>query len=316
MITKAKEWLKLKDPYFDLEEEVREFINFLGWNPDLFIDGAAKYGFGATMLSWMGFPVPNMDLSSSIQLGKITPAVGPLAQGQQGTKEWKDVLIETMSQLMGPVGMTGINMLKGVFDDSMSGVATLKVLSPAIIRNMLDAGTALFAGEHRNSRGEKLVDVDIHDPKQFFEVMATLLGAPPTRVRQAQEYWASIAQEKTYYTSRKEKLLANYSEASSEVDNREEIAEARQKIITFNKTAPPWAHISTEAMIESRRNRGRRESLRERGLPTEKRFIQLHRGRGRHIRMFRMLRFPRVSLSAVGYRHFYLRLLPRFFLPA
>jgi hypothetical protein len=276
VLTKIKEWTGSKNPKVDIETEARELIAKVGANPNLFFDGLSKYSMGLTMLNWIGVPFPNLDLSSSIQLGKAIPGITPISKGLQGSMDPKEATLRVLTELMGAIGTTTMNMTQGVFGGSIDDVRTLRTLTPAAIRNVIDAGRMLSQQGYTDRRGAKLVSVDTRTTIGKAEVLGRALGFPLTKLNERYERDAAIHDIRNYYTTRREMILMDYSAAVGSKD-REAVADARRSLMDYNKTAPREFRITGGNVAESVRTRAKNRRLVEMGLPEQRRYRELYK---------------------------------------
>lgn len=267
-LTTVKKKTGMKNPMVDLEKEARLFIESLGGNPHAFIDGISKYTFGLGAFHW----VPNLDFSASVQLGRFLPTKG-FIQGMRGSMDKKEAIATIMTDIIGAPGTVMTNMMEGVFDDSPQGHRLLRGITPAGIRNLMEAYWMLSDEGYKDNQGNELINTDIHNPLHFFEVVGRIMGVAPTRLREVQEGMSAEKQATIFYQSMRQYLLRQYDAA----DTREERAEAVKDMIEFNKTAPPAFGIKTSQANQSAKIRAKNRGLVERGMPLKKDFLPLYK---------------------------------------
>lgn len=265
----------IKNPKVDLEEELREFSEDLGMNPDLMMNGIARYSFGLTFLSHLaGAPFPAMDLSSSLQLGRVLPGAEAIARGAMGVEDSKEVVLRLMTEIAGPAAVTGTNMGRAVFENSQDSTRKLKVLFPAVVKNMVRTYEYMMRGAYVNARGNKLVDIDYTKPHHAAEILGQLMGATPTRVTTRFDRDAAFNESRKYYLVRRDLIIGAYALAVGSQD-REAIADAKAAMRRFSNEAPAPYRINARELRESIRDRVKNARIREMGLPEQKRYYQL-----------------------------------------
>lgn len=267
----------IKNPKVDLEEELRTFVGELGANPDIVMNGISRYSFGIAFLSHLaGAPFPALDLSSSIQLGRVLPGAEAIARGSMGVEDSKEVVLRLMTETAGPAAVTGTNMTRAVFEDDVNSTKKLKVLLPAVFKNVVLAYEYMMRGAYVNSRGERLVDFDWTKPHHVAEILGQMMGATPTRVSTRFDRDSAFREMEKYYLVRRGLILGAYATAVGGRD-REAISDARTAIKRYNNEAPAPFRLTARELRDAIRDRVKGAKTREMGLPEQKRYLRLFR---------------------------------------
>jgi hypothetical protein len=259
----------------EAEKHIRQLADYIGLHPDLVMNGIARSSFGMHGLgSMMGLPVPEIDVSTSIEQGRVVPGVEAVSRFAAGQSSGTQFGGEFAEQIFGPLGSVAM----GLFRAAQKGSGTDRVLaaSPKAIRNAVNTFRYLHNEQITTSRGEKLLDVDTTDPEQVAEVLAYGGGFTPARISRKYENYFAKKEAENYYKGLRSQLYSNYSIALAS-KSRESIADAKQAIADFNKKAPKGFGISQDNLKKSVISRTRNRNLREQGKPSQKEFLNLYR---------------------------------------
>lgn len=264
-----------KNPRVDSRKWIAERAEAMGIHPDLMLHGAAA-GFGLTPLEWLfGQPMPTFDLSSSLSFGRILPGVGPLTRYLQGTTSGDSALLRTLSEIGGAATPIGVNTFNAIMDNTPAGLKALTI-APSFIRNVTRGLYALQEGAVVNSRGEKLVPIDFNNPQHVGEFIGMLMGVYPRRASRESAVMFAAAEQLRYYIAWREQYLYDLTRAIKNQD-REGITAANKALGKFNEQAPPEFVLGFKQARQSVRKRLENQTLREMGLPTQKRYVSIYR---------------------------------------
>jgi hypothetical protein len=85
-MTAYKKKTGAKDPHTQIRTDLRELVNEFTSHPDLILHGLSSTSFGLAPLGEaMGWPVPNLDLSGSLSMGRVIPGSEILRPGQDAS---------------------------------------------------------------------------------------------------------------------------------------------------------------------------------------------------------------------------------------
>ncbi|HSW65368.1 MAG TPA: PLxRFG domain-containing protein [Dissulfurispiraceae bacterium] len=279
LITGLSSFIAAKTGYanwrVDAESELRGLIQDFGANPDAVMNGLARYSLGMTATERLfGMPFPAFDISQSISLGRIIPGTEQISNVLAGTRDVKGGTLDALMQVVGVAGGTGMNLFQALVDPTAESTRFLKYM-PSIVRNFSRVGDYVTKGAYVNAQGEPLVDFDIKNPAHITEIVGQLLGATPTRVTAGMEARATERQEIVYWLGRRESILSAYALAVGQ-GNREGIADQLTAYQRYNQHAPASVRLSPAELQESIRTRVKNQNLRSLGLPTQRRYLELH----------------------------------------
>jgi hypothetical protein len=280
--TFLKHEMGLKDPWTDLKGDLRELVASIGLDGDTVMNGLARRTFGLhTVGAAFGLPIPALDFSSSIQMGRVVPGLESLSRfalakttGTQGPSA-PAMAAQLLQEAAGPTASVGMNFLRAMTVNDRDSLAFLKLMMPTALRNMARTYDAYTKGSYVNSNGNPIVNFDPMDAEHQAEIAGQLLGLTPSRVRSAQEMTWAQKEAVQFYEARKEGILTAYAVAVGARD-REAIADAREALKRHNRQVPPAARISADMLRESILRRVRNEKIRSLGMPSQARYFRLY----------------------------------------
>lgn len=261
--------------YFDPKTELRKLLAEFGADPDLFINGAARYGFGLSGLNWLlGVPVPHIDLSPSVQFGHLLPGVREMKRAAVGTAGWKDVALAFATETIGVTGNVGAGFFRGIFEHNADSLAWLRNISPAAIRNAVRFHSAITNRRLISATGDTLIDFDLSNPEHVGEIVGMLMGMTPTRLSLKVEGRMASDELIKYYQVRRTNLFMQYTLALQARD-KEALSEVKTAIKEFNAMVPKAARITGSDLREAVKSRLKNQKLDTLGLPEQKRYRTL-----------------------------------------
>ena len=270
--TRLAQAMGMKDPLVDSKKLMREALVALNVHPDLAMHGVSRYTMGLYGLNhFAGLPIPALDVSSSVSLGRVLPVLPGLASV---TGEPRDKVERAVVELAGVAGSLGVGMGRAMFSDNAHD---WQQVAPPAIRGYIQSGRAWMDGGYADRSGARLVPIDPFDNEHSAELLASaILAANPTRVTRAKEKNWAIRESRMYYMVRRELVLKDlaFSTIARDPEGR---ADALKALRLYNHTAPPGLRISSKDMKKSLESRIKNRRLREMGLPSERRFVQLYR---------------------------------------
>ena len=277
---KMKKILGIKgDARSDIRGDIRELAGAIGANPDLVAHGLGRfYGLGPLhLLEMLGAPVPNVDVSGSLSLGRFIPGIEDLA-GQERDPDRR--LGRAVVEIGGPVLGIGYNFWRFATDTNPDLWKRWERIMPNAAKAVSKAARYQVREKETLSSGATLIDFPEDMPSRAeAEAMkiTQFLGFTPTAVSQRYERRASTEEAKRFYLTQRQLLLQDLGYASI-VKDREGIADARKAIRDYNRESPrPELRITSDDIERSLRSRREAARLAERGTPREKRLRRLAR---------------------------------------
>ena len=277
--TQAKELLGLKDPKVELRDDLRRFASTLTDRPDLIMHGWSRYlGLGPVqLLSLLGVPVPNTDISGSLSAGRVIPGTDALLGAERDpTAKFG----RTMVEVLGPVIGVGYNIWKAMESDDPDTwkvweralPTAMQGVSKSIRRSNVDLGPIEGRGEETFRGAGAVAKFDPFDLEERLENVAQFFSFATTRVNQRFELRHSQEELKRYWVGRQSAVKENYAWAIL-TEDKEVIELALKKLRQFNKEAPAVGlRVNAKKLKQSIREQFRRGHLREIGVPNEKAF--------------------------------------------
>lgn len=235
--TKLNKELGMKNPKFQLRQELRNYVNELGANPDLVLHGVSQDSFGMGQVGELsGIPIPRFDLSASIGMGNIVPGTnipGMMMQSSPG-----DTVLELGSQLGGASGNLVEDYYRGLFSKEPNDWKRIEKLLPLMsMRNMSKAARYAVEGQERAANGVVIADFTPYDTRSGLEIFGQSLGFP---VRETTLGWEkelakrdAVQFYKVYQSSVQRQLNIAYMQ-----EDREAITDARAALAQYNSTVP------------------------------------------------------------------------------
>ena len=267
--TKVKKLLGMEDPYTDTRVKLRELAQIFTDNPDIFMHGLARYyGLGPLhILDAFGAPVPNIDVSGSVSLGRIVPGTDALTSGGTNTFER---IGQVGAALGGPVVAIPVNLMRTMDDNNPDSWKAWERTMPSFLKAASRSLRFSERGKEEFAGGGTVIPFDPHDTEHQMEIIGQFFGFTPTRLNQRYEERAHQQDLREFWLSRRTKLLQNWNYVAR-INDREGMADVREAIRTFNKGAPDSKlRITGDTLKRSREESKRRATSRETGVPIEK----------------------------------------------
>lgn len=248
---------------FNAEQELRHLLVELKVNPDLVLHGAGHESFG---LSWagdqLGIPIPNVDVSQRLGMGRVVPGLQEFAAPGGNFYERLGRGAEAAS---GAIYSIPIRMLKAAESNDPREWHKLQQFLPMAFKNFAKAMDVAEQGGMVTQGGANIAKFDTTDVKSQAELVAMALGFNPTRVSKAWDELRAKQEAIAYWTTRRGVLFQQFADARFAHD-REGIADAREAIKEFNRTAPDGRlKISASELVQSLQSRQRRNIAIEKG---------------------------------------------------
>jgi hypothetical protein len=266
--TKTKERLGMKDPRVDLRNDLRALATEITDRPDLIMHGLSRYyGLGPLhLLNMFEIPVPNVDISGSISAGRVIPGTADITSQDRDPSA---KLGRAIADIAGPVAGIPYQIWRAALDTNPDTWKVWERTLPSAFKNMSAALRRGYKGEETFRGGGTLAQFDAHDTEQRAELIAQFLGFATTRVNQRYESDFSIENMKKYWAIRRALVMENVAYARMAGDP-EGIKDAMDALRRFNDSTPsPQLRVNVDQLLRSLKQRFRRASLRERGIPSE-----------------------------------------------
>jgi len=267
--TRVKKALGSRDPHTDVRLAIREWLTTFTDNPDIFMHGLSRYyGLGPLhLLNSVGIPVPNVDISGSISLGRMLPGTQELFGPATSVDEKAG---RTIIDLMGPVAGIPYMFFKAVGDDNPDSWKRWERAMPSAMKAANRAWRLYEREAEEFKGGGVVVPFDPYDSQHMAELIAQAFGFTPTRLNQRYELRAHQEDLKEFYLSWRKRLLMQY-EYVTRVRDPEGLKDVREAIRQFNQAVPHFKlRLTPKVLQRSVEERRRRARARETGIPVEK----------------------------------------------
>lgn len=272
LVTKLGEKFGWKNPHADARLWIRDAMTEMGLNADLVMHGGSRFTMGLYGLNMLtGLPVPALDLSSSISMGRVIPGIESVFSTTRSGSEKVEKSIEALGGVAGSLGMS---IGRAAFSWES---ADIQRALPPVLRGFMQAIRAGASGGYTDRDGNVLVPLDPHDNEHNAELLTTLMfGTQPTRLRQQQEQNWAKTESRMYYMLRRELVMKDLAFAVLSRDP-EARADSLKALRIYNNAAPPGLRISSTDMSRSLESRRKNRRLREMGMPPARRYVPLSR---------------------------------------
>ncbi len=277
--TKIREMLGLKETHLDTrksllefaKEDLGQFLGILQEQPDLLTHGLGRYyGLGPlSTLTALGAPIPYVDISGSVSMGRYIPGVEELLANERDPDA---KFGRTVAAALGPVAGIPYNLWKTYESSDPDIWKKWERAMPVAVKSLSKATRLGARGEETFRGGGTVVPYDIHDMETRVALLSQAFGFTSTKLSQKYELMGIKDDMRRYYSLRRQMLMEDYAYAI-ENTNREAIADARRAVYEFNNGLPDGAgalRISQRILSDSIKQRKRRARLRTMGLPNEK----------------------------------------------
>jgi hypothetical protein len=257
-----------------LEKEIREFLTELGANPDLILHGISSKSYGLSQVGHaIGLPIPSVDFSQRVGVGRVVPGVEALTSIDQGTFE--ETFGKVTEDVAGATFSIPITALKALSDNNPDVFKQYSRALPRAFRNVYSAWKMYQEGGVENRAGANIVPMDPKNPDEMAEIIAKALGFNPTRVSQRWDAMRMQQEIATFWTVRKTMLMMQWDYARQHAD-RESVADVMKGVRQYNRSVPwPAMRIGPKNLRSSLIGRMKRRILTERGLLHERSLIPM-----------------------------------------
>jgi hypothetical protein len=279
---------------FDLDREARRWIIRLFGETetsraaaDMILHGIARQGYGIpAFMDMLGgtvgvdIPMPTFDRSAAISAGTLLPVelgklFGPPTQSSDA------VIAGQAQKASGAVFGAGFNIYKALTNQKIDATDTKRWerAVPRALGNLAKAYRVGTEGRERTSTGSTLVQYDVRDPQQLFEVVGMAMGYTP--YRQSLQWNRIMAgQEVTkLWDIQRTGLMKQMGNAIQGKDEKE-IARVKESIKKFNENLPTEARgkaITSDSLRQSVGTQARTRAAQEAEASTKKSDIPILR---------------------------------------
>jgi hypothetical protein len=282
-----------------LREQVGEYFNSVDTGIDTLFHGISRYSFGLAALQGLGVPIPAIDFSGSVSLGRLRlgPIQSPLAEPFGAKPKSSDELIARKIQdLGGPLVNIPFNLLRAYLDDkSADQFKRVESALPVAVKAFGDAYKSgpkaepgsleeeilpwylQAAGGYTDRQGRLVYPYDFEDPIQRAEHFLKYFNFTSTNVNKKWEVSQHESKLAEFYTEKRSHLL-NSLAIAREHDNREAIADTFDAIRKFNAEIPfKELSVSGKDIREVIHRRDLTKYKLEHGMPLQKKFTNVYK---------------------------------------
>lgn len=273
-MTTLKRRAGMKNPHTQIRVDARELLNDLDVNPDLILHGMSSSTFGlANVGEFMGWPIPDLDLSGSLSMGRILPGTQLVQPGYPRTVE--STVKGTLEFGAGAIGSAGIGVLSGALNDHPDTWKAWEKAMPAAMRQISKAARVYARGKESTRSGTPIAGFDMHDTKDQGELIGQSLGFTPRSISKGWEGFIAQQQAVIYYKTWATGLLRQWNYAK-ETGDKEAEKETNVEIREYNSIVPfPEMRIGFETRQDSFESYRRTRALNARKIEQSKAYRRL-----------------------------------------
>jgi hypothetical protein len=266
---------KIMGRHFDPEKEWRLLMDELGVDPILAARGFGANSFGLQALGEMvGIPVPGIDISRRLGMGKIIPGVEPATM--LGAS-WEDRVARTTEDVIGASYAIPYNLVQGVLSFQPDDFKSYERLMPRAFKNLARGVRWMATGEETSRSGAVLQRFDPEDPVSLVEAALGTVGFMPSEMMRKWDAIGAKREVELYWTVQREVLYTQFWKAARAKD-REGLADVRANIKKFNKWVPDAGlRIRADDLRQSLASRRAAVVKEERGMPQSRRMTRTYR---------------------------------------
>ncbi len=235
-MTALKKKTGVKDPQVQVRKDLRELLKELSIDPDLALHGLSSSTFGfANIGEFMGWPIPDMDLSGSLSMGRVIPGTELLAPGQ--TNDFDQLMGRAVERTGGAAVSAMAGVGKALLDNHPDQWKRWERVMPAAMRSISKAARFRVRGGEFTRGGDPIAEFDLQDTRDHAEVILQGLGFTPRDVSKGWEGFIAKQQSVIFYETWKSSVLRQWNYAR--FNNLEDaVREANEEIRAYNKMVP------------------------------------------------------------------------------
>lgn len=234
-MTFMKKRFGMKDPYTDIRTDLRKSIEEIGADPDLVLHGLSSSTFGlANVGEFMGWPIPNLDLSGSLSMGRIVPGTELLAPADDNYERF---LANSVSELGGASVSGMLGVLQALENNHPDQWKRWEKAMPSAMRSISKAARYATRGEEATRNGYPIASFDIRDHQDRLEIAAMALGFMPEEVSRGWKGYIAERQAVVYYEQWKQAILRDWNYAHENKD-WEAVKIKNKEIREYNSSVP------------------------------------------------------------------------------
>jgi hypothetical protein len=275
--TKAKELLGVSNPRMALREDLRELLVELDVNPDLAMYGlSSHYGLGPLhALGLAGVPVPNVDISGSVSMGRPIPWFNDLFTETTNVdaKVGKNLL-----NVLGPIAAIPYQVIRAVESNDPNTWKNVERTLPVFLKNISKGYRWLSEGQETSLGRAELMSFT--DTQGRAEAIAQTLGFTPARLSRKYDLIGSQKEASLYWNVKRKMVMDDIADAFASGD-LDAINAAMQEMRTFNSQLHDVPELrplmlSPRTIKRSMDMRAKSRRQREMGLPVERMYRPLY----------------------------------------
>jgi hypothetical protein len=281
-----------------LKENIGEYLHALHVNTDLLFHGISRYSFGLAGLQGLGVPMPAIDFSGSVSLGRarVGPLQSPIAEPFGSSPRSADELLaRKMQDLGGPLVSIPFNLIRSYLDDKTPDqFKRWEGVMPIAVKAVGDAwksgpeaepGSPMEAlpwwlqagGGYSDRQGNLVYPYDFEDPVQRAEHFLKYFNFTSTAVNKRYERANHESKLVEFYTEKRSQLLNSLAIARQHED-REAVADSFAAIREFNSSIPfKELSVSGKDIAEVTKRRELTKFKREHEMAPSKKFTNVYR---------------------------------------
>ena len=217
---KMNKWFKDESMLpINIRKELREVAASIGANPDLVMHGASRYSLGLPFLTEaVGLPMPMVDVSGSISMGRIVPGIEQLTRSDA---PMSGSLGRAAEEAGGAVASIPLQLLYAVADDNPDTWRRWERAAPTMVQHLSKALRYTIREEATTPEGAVIKDFYVpEDRMDLAQVLFQAAGFADTEVNRAQEEHYMKKDILAYYELRKRMYLEDLAYAKRTGDSK------------------------------------------------------------------------------------------------
>ncbi len=236
MISFIKKRTGAKDPHTQIRTDLRDLLKDMEVNPDLVMHGLSSSTFGlGNVGEFMGWPIPDLDLSGSLSLGRVVPGTELLRPGNDYSFE--QITGQALERGGGATMSAAMGIGQAIFDKHPDQWKRWERAMPSAMRQISKAARFSQRGNEATRSNTIIAEFDETDPRDNAELLGQALGFTPRDVARGWEGYIAKQQSIIYYESWKTRLLARWNR-SKLLRDEEAVKGINAEIRAYNAAVP------------------------------------------------------------------------------